>query len=659
MSKKKSVHRGVAMSVEDNAKLLHQQLLRGQFQAVAEQAKAVLKSHPDAFVIWNLQGLAYLRLGRFDLARKAFIKTNQINPDYPFSYNNLGIVLLNSGKPEEAQKAFATAVSLKPDYIEAHLNNGIVLQATGRLDAAIQSYEAALALKPDLAQAHNNMGNALRQMGRVKEAEESYRRAISLKPDFAESLYNLGRALQDQGKYSEALGVLEKALSVRPDLPEAHNDIGTILCEQQDFAGSIKAFQKAIALRPDFFVAHNNLGNVLFENGEFEAAVSACQKALAINPDYAMAYSNLGIIHETCGRLDEARAAFRKALAIKPDFAKVHRDLSRIFKYAPNDPQGAVIEGLLQGEGRSNEDSCFLHYALAKICEDCGDFKGALEHYDAGGALRQELFGYRFEQDEALFAGIRAAAPGLRQMALQPDAGTSGVTPVFILGMPRSGTTLVEQILSSHSLVTGADELLEVSQLGGRISAGKEPVTEEALRAFREGYLNAIAKLAEGNLYVTDKMPQNFLHIGLICASLPEARIIHVKRNASATCWSNFKTFFLSNALGYSYSLDTVVRYYKLYEALMDFWQESFGERILDLDYEALTIDPEAATRALVAYVGLDWESACLSPHLNRRVARTASNQQVRKEIYKGSSEEWRKFEPFLGGVFDALGTDG
>jgi len=309
----------------------------------------------------------------------------------------------------------------------------------------------------------------------------------------------------------------------------------------------------------------------------------------------------------------------------------------------------------LQQADINDSDRCHLHYTKAKMQEDLGDLSAAYDSYMAGGDLRQKLLGYEFKQDEHLFDQIKRTAPKFKNAALNVISEPIRHTPIFILGMPRSGTTLVEQIVSSHTEVTGAGELEYVKRFGAKLVAGLTPLTEEAVVAFRESYLAEIAIRAAGQAFITDKMPQNLLYIGLICAALPEAKIVHVKRSAEATCWSNFKHCFASKGLGYSYNLRDTVKYYGLYKELMHFWYQSYSDRIYNLDYDKLTEDQELETRLLIEYLGFNWENACLNPEKNMRSVDTASQQQVRQKVYTGSSQAWRKYEPFLDGAFDGL----
>jgi hypothetical protein len=300
----------------------------------------------------------------------------------------------------------------------------------------------------------------------------------------------------------------------------------------------------------------------------------------------------------------------------------------------------------------NDDDRSSLHYAFAKMNEDLGKLDVAFENYVTGGALRQKSLAYDLEQDRSLFSKIKDTAPKFKDTLFSKLIKTTPHTPIFILGMPRSGTTLVEQIISSHSQIQGAGELPFVEGFGMTIATGVKSVKANTLMEFREGYLSELSKLSNGKQFVTDKMPQNFRYIGLILEAFPEAKVVHVKRDPAATCWSNFKNYFTSKGLGYSYDLEDTVGYFKLYQDLMGFWEQQYTGRIYHLDYDRLTVEQEVETRKLIEHTELDWEDACLSPQRNKRNVRTASQQQVREKVYTGSSDAWRKFEPYLEGKF-------
>ena len=406
---------------------------------------------------------------------------------------------------------------------------------------------------------------------------------------------------------------------------------------------------------PDNAEAHNNMGIVLRDQGKLKEAIEAYAKSLSIKPDYAEAYNNMGIALKDQGKLEEAIDAYNKALSIKPDYAEAHRNLSPVKKYTENDKQFLQVQKLYKRDGLSGDARCHLNFALTKMYEDIGKLNQAFRHLSEGNALRKKLLKYSISQDQVLFTKLKNAQPNLLKNKLKINEASSEVSPIFILGMLRSGTTLVEQIVSSHSEVTGAGELNNVSKFGRKLAVDPRSVGIVSVSDFRNNYLAALSKVSNGNHFVTDKMPPNFRFIPLICAAFPEAKIIHVQRNSAATCWSNYKQYFVSNSLGYCYDLKDVVEYYNLYKDLMRFWQSQYGERIYHLNYESLTTDQENETRKLIKYLGLNWQQTCLSPQKNKRSVRTASQQQVRQKVYQGSSDEWRKYEPFLNGAFDSL----
>ena len=262
---------------------------------------------------------------------------------------------------------------------------------------------------------------------------------------------------------------------------------------------------------------------------------------------------------------------------------------------------------------------------------------------------------YDIKDDFNIFKKIKNCYPTIFSKSLEMIESSTHIKPVFILGMPRSGTTLVEQIISSHFQVTGAGELEYLSRFGLDLSLGRTPINRESLIEVKERYLRHLATHANGNPMVTDKMPQNFYFIGLIYAIFPQAKIVHVNRDPAAVCWANYTKLFARDGIGYSYCLKDVVNYYKLYKNLMNFWETTFGNKIYNLKYELLTTDQDNETRKLIDYLELKWDQNCLEPENNGRIVSTSSNAQVRKKMYRGSSEAWRVYQPFLRGALDEL----
>jgi hypothetical protein len=431
--------------------------------------------------------------------------------------------------------------------------------------------------------------------------------------------------------------------------------MGAALKETGELDAAIDSYKQALKIKPDYAEAHSNMGAALKETGELDAAIDSYKQALKIKPDYAEAHSNMGAALQEKGELDAAIDSYKQAIKIKPDFADAHRNLSTITTYTADDDQPHEMQRLIRDTTLSDDARCNLNFALAKAHDDLSEPKKAFAHLAEGNALRKKLLGYTINQDQNLFAKLKMAQPSFLKQALNPEVSDNEALPVLILGMPRSGTTLVEQIISSHSDVTAAGELMEITRYGGLLAQGKSTVTDQTLSQFRQNYLRELIKRSDGKRVVTDKMPHNFKYIALICAAFPEAKIIHVQRNAAATCWSNYKHYFSKKGLGYCYDLKDVVAHYELYSDLMQFWQASYSNRIYNLNYEHLTTDQDVETKNLIQHLNLEWEDACLSPQENKRAVRTASQQQVRKKVYQGSSQQWRQYEPFLNGAFDGL----
>jgi len=526
-----------------------------------------------------------------------------------------------TGRYVDAEKLSVSITEEFPKHPFAWKVLAAVLKQMGKINESLVASQKSVQLNPQDAGAHNNLGVLLKELGRLEEAEESCRQAITLKPDLAEAHYNLGNTLKEQGRLDEAEASYTQAITLKPDLAEAHY----------------------------------NLGNTLKELGRLEEAETNYRKAIALKPDYAEAHNNLGVTLQELGRLDEAEINYRKAIALKPDYAEAHRYLTLLKKFDAQDKQYSKMQELYLDKNISEEQRCHINFGLAKACEDLGDLEKAFQHYREGNVLRKKLLNYNINQDIELFRQIKFTYPRIEQNSLAPDKLSKNLIPIFIVGLPRSGTTIVEQIISSHSKVTGAGELNFAAQFGSSIGRGLSDSNTDSLINFRERYLFKLQSVSNGNLIVTDKMPQNFRYIGLLAAAFPEAKIVHVKRNPAAVCWANYKQYFVAKGTGYCNTIDDVISYHKLYENLMVFWTNTLSKRIYNLDYEQLTVNQESETRQLIDYLDLDWDEKCLSPQNNKRNVATASNVQIRKKVYRGSSEQWKKYQPFLNGAFDSL----
>ena len=559
--------------------------------------------------------------GHFDEAEKLALSITQEFPKHPFSWKVLGAILKQTGRVLESLTPSQKAVELSPQDAEIHNNLATTLNELKQLEKAEASFRQAIALKPNYVEAHNNLGGTLLELEELDKAEGHFRKAINLRPDYAEAHNSLGLTLKELGRLGEA---------------EA-------------------SYRKAISLKPDYAKAYNNLGVILAELGRLDEAEVSYKKAISLKPDFAEIYSNLGVSLKEQGRLNEARENYNQTLMLKPDYAAAHRHLSLLKTYDAYDEQFLKMQELYDDKDMSEEELCHINFGLAKAYEDLGEYEKAFAHYIAGNALRKKLLNYDISQDEELFKQIKTTYPQIAHTSLELDISSQKITPIFIVGMPRSGTTLVEQIISSHSEVTGAGELPFATQFGAPIVRGFSEANDASILQFRNKYLEKLKSVSAGNLIVTDKMPQNFRFIGLLSAAFPEAKIIHIKRNPAAVCWANFKQYFTSKGISYSNDIYDILRYHELYQNLMTFWEIKLSNRIYTLDYDQLTVNPEKETRQLIKSLDLEWDEKCLSPQNNSRIIKTASSLQVRKKIYRGSSEQWKKYQQYLNGAFDSL----
>jgi len=684
----------------------------GQIQEAFDGVETLIKEYPNQPILFNICGVFYKQIGQPDEAIKRFEKALAINPDYAEAHNNLGVTLQNLGLMDEAVKSYEKAIVFKPDYVEAHNNLGVTLQNLGLIDEAVKSYEKAITFKPDSAEAHNklgnifkeleqldaavksyekviainpdypeahyNLGNTLRELGQLETAIKSYEKVIAIKPDYAEAHFNLGNTLRELGQLETAIKSYEKVIAIKPDYPEVHNNLGNTLNDFGQLDAAVKSFEKALAIKPDYADAHNNLGSTLNDLGQLVAAVKSFEKALAIKPDYVEAHNNLGSAFNDLGQLDVAIKYYEKALAINPDFSDAYYNLSYLKKYTASDPQITKMKSLLSDSKLSRSDRINLCFALAKVNENLDNQEELFKYLHEANRLRKLELNYSFNKQQKFFEIIKEIFnknPPNIEKSLSSEPST--IHPIFIVGMPRSGSTLVEQIMSSHHAVHGAGELFNLPKIIGKIvsdnltqgsdiattSIGDKKINfsnaysipETAFLSIREQYLDELSNLNIPESVITDKFLLNFLHIGFILTAFPEAKIVHMKRDARATCWSIYRI----NLKGHDYgnNFEDLAGFYGLYTDLMDFWHQLFPGKIYDMCYEDLTTNQEEETRKLLQYCELDWDENCLSFHQNKRAVATASALQVRKKMYQGSSEAWKKHEAYLKPLIKALRT--
>ncbi len=567
---------------------------------------------------------------------------------------NALVALLQKGQLDQLVKHATALVRNSPNTLALHDLMGIAHMGLKNYSKAIACYQNALKIKPNFAEAHNNLGAALKALGRYDEAITSYQNALQLKPDYPEAHNNLGIALLEIQQLQPAKQCFDLAIQIAPNYADAYFNLGSVLKSLGNLEQAISNFEKGLQINPNNAVALNHLGNTQQQNGLLDKAVENYHKALQINPDLADVYLNLGSVQKTQGHMEEALKNYRTALRLKPDDAKAYRNYTAALDFKAEDEFTARIPKLLETKALTKNDQMHLSFALAKVKLDLGQNSEAFKHLKTGNALRKQELQYDISVDQDLFADIKDVFATKTSVAPSNPIQTKPI-PIFIVGMPRSGTTLVEQIISSHSDVFGAGELKLMDQIMDNTIWQDYATTPDIIEDIRERYYDGIADLNCKKPFITDKMPANFRWIGFISEAFPEARIVHVTRTPAAVCWSNYKLYFPANGMRFSFDMQDIAHYYGLYRDLMKFWHTQFPDRIYDINYEHLTENQLQETQNLLAHLDLDWEDAVMDFYKNTRAVATASNQQVRKKMYKGSSQEWEKYAKHLGPMLEIL----
>ena len=629
----------------------------GQFEMAVKSFERAVEIKPDyADAHFNL-GLTLQELNQLDAAAKCYQVTLTLESSYVKAHNNLGIIYKELGKMADAVKSYEQAIALQPAFAEAHNNLGTTFQELGQLDEAVKCYEEALVIQPDYIEVLNNHGNTLKLLGQTDEALNSYKQALSINPDYADAHNNIGIVYHEMGQFDEAIKCYKKVIAIKPEHAEAHNNLGVTLNKLTQFHEAINSYKQALVINPNYDEAHFNLSVTLYELGQSDEALNSYKRTLVINPDYADAHNNIGNILQDLGQLDEAFSSYVHALAIDHDNAVFHRNLALLKNYKEGDTQFAHMQSLLSSNNLSQSERIHLCFALAKSYADLGKKDKLFKVLNEGNQLRKDELNYLIERDlnnhsvhKKLFINTVSNSSSYESLT---------VRPIFIVGMPRSGTSLVEQIISSHQKVYGAGELNVLDKLIAPIFndylVHNNTLSEKNFLSIRQGYLNNLSSLNVSESIITDKMPTNFANIGFILKAFPEAKIIHLKRDAMAVCWSIYQRYFPSESLGFPYDMKDLGQFYNSYTELMTFWHELSPNQIYDISYEDLTMNQEEETRKLLEYCELDWDENCLNFHKNKRAVKTASSSQVRDKMYQGSSNVWKKYEAQLKPLINTL----
>lgn len=594
-----------------------------------------------------------------DLIRQAI----ELDPDNPDYHNNLGMASMQNGDPAGAIPSFEQAVTLKPRFAEAQFNLGNALMATGEDAAAEKHYRKAIRSRPDYVDALNNLGNLLRQRGKVNEAGQLFRKVVKLAPDFAGGHFNFALAVQEQANYEEAIEAFRRALELDDRPAHMWEALGHCLRQQGALDDAEAAFDEALKRQPESTALLNALGLVQFAKNRVDDALASFEAALTLDAALPLSQNHTGMACSALGDRSRAASHFEQAIAIDAGFGDAYRNLAEL------DLDEAQARDLIGRISRqlANDTLAPLHridmqFALGKLLDDLGQFEEAFAAFETANQLKHVDVRFNAEaQGRYMDAIIEVFNAEYFEAAA--SHGESSEQPVFVVGMPRSGTSLVEQIAASHPRVFGAGELTffpeHIMTLARRLESDKSfpycvKGKMEAIAQLAPAYLELLDQRADGAVRVTDKMPYNFLYLGVIATLFPRARVVHCRRDPMATCFSIY-TRKLAGSHPYSYDLQELGAAYRAYERLMGHWRTVLPMPLLDLDYEGLIADQEGCTRELIAFLGLDWDAACLDFHRSERAVTTASQWQVRRPLYASAAEHWRHYADHLEPLREVL----
>jgi tetratricopeptide (TPR) repeat protein len=628
----------------------------GNLTELERRARDLTVLQPRNGGAWKALGVA-LALQQKD-ALAALGRAAELLPDDAHVHANLGGELLRAARFAEAISSLRRAVQLSPGDADTLSNLGHALRAAGQADEALANYQAAVYLRPGHAGLHHNLANMLLRLNRPEQAALSYRRALELNPRLPEAHNNLAIALLAIDHPAEALAHAREALQLAPDSAAAYSTLGNALLDLGLFGEAADAYRSALGVKPDFVDALSNLASALRLLGQTDEAKSVAGRALQLEPRSARTLIILADAHADHGEFDEGEQCLRKAIALDADSPEAWAALPYLRRMNTGDAwwlEGA--QRIAANEGLPSRLEVQLRYAMGKYFDDLGQYEPAFAQYRRANELSRR---HRLPYDRAQAGHDTDRLIQTCDSRWFERAGSHGVAsdlPVFIVGMPRSGTSLVEQILASHPSVFGAGELpfWNAAVDSRNRSDFHAAISADAAQRLGSDYLATLRGLSADAARVVDKMPENFHHLGLMHAALPGARIIHVSRNAVDTCLSiYFKDFRAS--LAYAMDLGDLAHEYRLYRRLMQHWHQLLpADAILELPYESLVAEPEMWSRRLLEFVALPWDARCLEFAATRRSVVTASKWQVRQKISAGSVGRWRNYASHLGPLMPLL----
>jgi tetratricopeptide (TPR) repeat protein len=635
---------------------------RGELAAAERRCRAALESRPRDVTMLGLLGALLVKVNREAEAEKLLLQAIALAPDFAKPHEDLGHLLVQGNRAAQAVPYLQRATQLDPSLEKAWFTLGKALTLLGRGTEADRAFEKSFELSPE----RGMMAHAAEHQkeGRFDEAERLYRRVLRHNPRNVDALRLLALIALNAGREGEAESLLQKAIELAPDFLAAILDLGKLRKEQDRYGESLECFDRALALDPENAQTHFLRASTLVPAAFTNEAIEAYREALRLRPDHLAATLGLGHMHKAVGRYHDAVASYDACIRLRPDLGEAYWSLANLKTYRFDDAMVAEMQRRVDAGGLTAQSEVNFRFALAKAHEDRGDYERAWHFYSTGNARQRAEVAYDPVQTETTNDRLVSVfnAGFMQEMH---GVGHPDTAPIFILGLPRSGSTLLEQILASHPDVEGTSELPYLGRIAARLNRGRaegaaypEVVRSLPRQAFEKlggeylGYAQMHRRA--GSPRFIDKMPNNFPNVGLLSLILPNAKIIDARRHPLDACLSCYRQLF-AKGQAFTYDQMEIGEYYLQYQRMMDHWAEVLPGKVLTMQYEAVVTDFEAQVRRLLEFCGLKWDDACLRFYESDRPVRTPSAEQVRQPIYDRSIGHWRHYEAHLGELLTVI----
>jgi tetratricopeptide (TPR) repeat protein len=608
-----------------------------------------------------LLGEIHLRQRRPQEAKNLFSEVLGEQAEFPRALEGMGLSLLADQKAADAVPYLQRVVAAMPGRTQARVALARALGESGHVAESEDNIREAMERDP--AQAALTRAEKALGESRMEEAEKLLRELLAGDPDNVRALRLLATIAIEAGRYKPALKLLQRAVSLEPGFVPGWNELANLHMKQDNYDEALKAVQRSIEMDPRLVQSHITLGNLLTRAQRHEESLDAYRTALEINPRNAGALSGMGHVLKTIGRQEEAIETYRECIELHPAYGEAYWSLANLKTFRFTEHEVRVMEDMVRQEELPDEPKVNFYVSLGKHYENEENYEAAFEHYRKGNDLRRTHEIYDPVQTQVIHDRMIEVFDQdffeQRQGWGDPDD-----SPILIVGLPRSGSTLIEQILASHSMVEGTMELPDLSRATAEISRqapgrneypeAVKPLGEAAVRHLGESYISSTQRYRSGLPHFIDKMPNNFVHIGFLNLVLPNARVIDARRHPLDSCLGSYKQLFFKGQ-SFTYEQFELGHYYLQYRRIMDHWNDVLPGKVLEVNYEDMVTDQENQTRRILDYCGLPWEDQCLRFYETERAINTASSEQVRQPIYTKALNFWRNYEPYLGELIEVL----